>query len=255
MDGDTRRPVGAVAVTVAAMLAVAGCTDGSERTDRVTVFAAASLTESFQAIADTFMQRNPAIDVTFNFAGSSALAQQITSGAPADVFAAASPATMRTVVGAGDAAGRPEVFARNRLEIVVPPDNPGKVTSLADFADPDLTIALCAPEVPCGEAAERALAAAGIAPAPDTLEQDVKAALGKVELGEADAALVYRTDAVAAGAGVRGIEFSEAETAVNDYLITTLTDAPNGAGARAFVEYVRSAEGRQVLADAGFDRP
>ena len=135
----------------------------------------------------------------------------------------------------------------------MPADGPD--VSLADFADPGRTIALCAPEVPCGAAAAKAFASAGVTPRPDTLEQDVKAALSKVRLGEVDAALVYRTDVLAAGDEVRGIDFPEAATAVNDYPVAALTGAENADGAALFVEAVLSTEGQRVLADAGFDLP
>lgn len=220
----------------------------------VNVFAAASLTGAFEQIALDFEAANPGTDVVFNFGASSALAQQVVSGAPVDVFAAASPATMKTVTDAGDAAG-PQVFVRNRLQIAVPADNPGKVTGLADFTERALKIALCAPKVPCGTAAAKAFAAAGVTPSVDTEEQDVKAALAKVTLGEVDAALVYRTDVLAAGAKVKGIAFPEADEAVNDYPIAATTDAENVEGAAAFVAYVLSPEGQAVLAAAGFDRP
>jgi molybdate transport system substrate-binding protein len=221
----------------------------------VAVFAAASLTEAFTEIGPAFEAANPGVEVTFNFGASSALAQQITAGAPADVFAAASPATMATVTDAGDAQGEPTVFVRNRLQIAVPAGNPAEVTGLADFADTDKTIALCAQQAPCGSAAIKAFAAAGIEPAPDTLEQDVKATVTKVELGEVDAALVYRTDVQAAGDAVEGIDFPEAEQAVNDYPIVTLAEAPNAEAAQAFLDYVLSPGGRQVLEAAGFERP
>jgi len=217
------------------------------------VFAAASLTESFTAIGDDFTAANPGVTVTFNFGGSSSLAQQVVSGAPADVFAAASPASMAPVTDEDLTAGEPAVFARNRLEIAVPSGNPAGVSGLADLADSDLTIALCAPEVPCGAAAEKVFDAAGLTAAPDTLEQDVKATITKVELGEVDAALVYRTDVLAAGSAVEGISFAEADEAVNDYQIATLAGAPNGVAAQAFLESVLSTEGQAVLGDAGFE--
>ena len=220
----------------------------------INVFAAASLTGSFEQLATAFEETNPDADVVFNFGASSALAQQIVSGAPVDVFAAASPATMRTVVDAG-AADEPAVFVRNRLQIAVPADNPGRVTGLDDFTDPELTIALCAPKVPCCAAAAKAFEAAGLTPSVDTEEQDVKAALSKVTLGEVDAALVYRTDVLAAGDDVKGISFPEADQAINDYPIAVTTEADNAAGAAAFVAYVLSSEGQAVLAAAGFDRP
>jgi molybdate transport system substrate-binding protein len=223
-------------------------------TGTLTVFAAASLTDAFSRIAAQFEADNPEITVLLSFGASSSLAQQVVAGAPADVFAAASPATMQVVIEAGDAA-EPQVFVRNRLQIAVPSDNPGQVTGLADFAKEDLTLALCAPEVPCGAAATAVFTAAGVQPAPDTLEQDVKAALSKVVLGEVDAALVYRTDVLAAGDDVVGIAFPEAERAVNDYPLATLKDSTDPAAASAFVAYVLSSEGQQVLADAGFESP
>jgi molybdate transport system substrate-binding protein len=217
----------------------------------VTVLAAASLTESFTRIGTDFEARNPNIEVTFSFGGSSGLARQITSGAPADVFAAASPATMKTVTGAGDAAGEPAIFARNQLVIAVPKGNPEGLTSLAALEKPGIKVALCAEQVPCGAAAKQA----GVTVEPVTQEQDVKAALSKVRLGEVDAALVYRTDARAAAADVDGVEFPESAKAVNDYPIVALKDAPNAAGAAAFIEYVKSEPAQQVLADAGFQKP
>ena len=223
-------------------------------TGSVTVFAAASLTEAFEQIGADFEAANPGASVTFNFGASSALAQQLVAGAPADVFAAASPTTMQVAVDAG-AASAPTVFVRNRLQIAVPADNPGGVSGLADFAKAELDLALCAVEVPCGAAAAKVFTTSGITAAPDTLEQDVKAALGKVTLGEVDAALVYRTDVLAAGEKVKGIAFPEADGAVNDYPVAALAEAPDGAAAAAFVAYVLSAEGQRVLTDAGFDRP
>lgn len=225
-----------------------------EVTGTIGVFAAASLTGTFTELGRAFEAARPGTTVVLNFGASSSLAQQILSGAPVDVFAAASPATMKTVTDAGDA-GTAEVFARNRLQIAVPADNPGAVTGLADFAEPDLAIALCAPKVPCGAAAAAAFAAAGITPSVDTQEQDVKAALAKVILGEVDAALVYRTDVQAAGAKVAGIDFPEADVAVNDYPIAVTTDSANAGAAAAFVAYILSPPGQRILSAAGFDRP
>jgi len=220
----------------------------------VTVFAAASLTGTFTALGHAFEAAHPGTTVRFSFAGSSALAQQILAGAPVDVFAAASPETMSQVTGAAPT-GRavPVVFARNRLEIAVPAGNPAHVTGLADLTKPALRIALCAPQVPCGAAAAAVFAAAGLTPAPDTLEQDVKAVLTKVELGEVDAGLVYRTDVIAGGAAVRGIDFPQSSAAVTQDPIVALPDAPNPTAAQSFVDLVRSAQGRAVLAAAGFD--
>ena len=232
-----------------------GTGGGDAVTGQVTVLAAASLTDTFGALAGTFTDQHPQAEAVFSFGGSSGLAQQAVSGAPADVFAAASAATMATAVDGGAVDGEPVLFARNRLELVVPAGNPGGVRGLADLADPDLTVALCAPQVPCGAAAEKLLTAAGVTAAPDTLEQDVRAVLSKVSLGEVDAGLVYRTDVRSAGERVEGIEVPEAGEAVTDYLVAPLADAPNPDGARAFVDLVLSEQGRRVLSDAGFDGP
>lgn len=221
-------------------------------TGTVTVFAAASLTESFTRIGEDFQAAHPGVTVTFNFAGSSALAAQIDQGAPADVFASASPVTMATVTDAGHAAGTPAVFARNQLVIAVAEGNPYGVTGLADLTAPELAVALCAEQVPCGAAARSALAAAGVDLTPATYERDVRAALSKLRLGEVDAALVYRSDAAAAASEVDAVEFPESAGAVNDYAIVVLRDAPNRAAAEVFVAHVRSPEGQAVLARAGF---
>ncbi|ASW53705.1 molybdate ABC transporter substrate-binding protein [Plantactinospora sp. KBS50] len=257
-----RRPT--LVALVATLLAVAGCGNGAGTpagsadgtpgapTGTVTVFAAASLTEAFTTIGHDLEAANPGLTVTLNFAGSSALANQIVQGAPADVFASAAPANMKTVTDAGLAAEQPVTFVRNQLVIAVPPGNPRHVAALADLAQPGVKVALCAEQVPCGAAARTALDAAGVGLTPVTLEQDVKSALAKVKLGEVDAALVYRTDVHAAGDSVAGVEFPESAKAVNEYPIAVLRDAPNPAGARAFLAYVRSAEGQAVLDAAGF---
>ncbi|MFI5839499.1 molybdate ABC transporter substrate-binding protein [Catenuloplanes sp. NPDC051500] len=260
-----------MAVATTAILLLAGCAgdDGDEApagnggpsgpgvagevlSGQLTVFAAASLTESFDAIGHDLQALNPNLFITFNYAGSSGLATQINEGAPADVFAAASPATMKAVVDDGNNAGEPVVFVRNQLVIAVAKGNPKGITGLAGLARPDLKVALCAEEVPCGAAAKKALA--GVALTPVTLEQDVKAALAKVKLGEVDAALVYRTDARAAASDVDGLEFPESAGAINDYPIVVLKDAPNRAAAEGFLAYVRT-QGVTVLTDAGFQAP
>jgi molybdate transport system substrate-binding protein len=220
----------------------------------LTVFAAASLTDVFTDLGERLEADHPGLDVQFSFAGSSALAAQLTQGAPADVFASANEAQMAVVVDAG-LADDPQVFAANVLQLAVPAGNPAGVTGLADLAREELAVALCAPQVPCGAAAEDVLAAAGVTAAPDTLEEDVRAALTKVELGEVDAALVYTTDVTAAGDAVEGIDVPEAEQAVNDYPVAVLADAPNPEAAAAFLALVRSGEGQQALVDAGFRVP
>ncbi|RAY13762.1 molybdate ABC transporter substrate-binding protein [Actinomadura craniellae] len=247
-------------VMVIPLLAVlaSGCgsddSEGSAGGGKLTVFAAASLTETFTRLGKTFEQSHPGVKVTFNFGSSATLAQQITQGAPVDVFAAASPATMKTVTDAGLATA-PTTFARNKLQIAVPADNPAKIDALADLANPKVKVALCAKQVPCGAAAAKALDAAGLKVTPVTYEQDVKATLTKVELGEVDAALVYATDVLASGGKVKGIAFPEADKAVNDYPIVTLTKAPAPDLAKRFVTLVLSTQGKDVLARAGFQAP
>ncbi|MET9069885.1 molybdate ABC transporter substrate-binding protein [Streptosporangium sandarakinum] len=255
----------AVALPAVLVLGLSGCGSGGPDasasapaagagTKEVTVFAAASLTGTFTELGRAFEAAHPGTTVKFNFGSSATLAQQITQGAPVDVFAAASPATMKTVTDAS-LAGSPTTFARNKLQIAVPKDNPAKVDDLADLADAKVKVALCAEQVPCGAAAVRALDAAGLKVTPVTLEQDVKATLTKVELGEVDAALVYRTDVIAAAGKVTGIGFPEADKAVNDYPIATLAKAPAGDLAERFVDLVLSRQGKDVLTKAGFEAP
>ena len=214
----------------------------------VTVFAAASLAGAFHEIADAFTAQHPGVEIVFSFGGSSGLATQIIEGAPADVFAAASPATMATVTAAG-VASDPSVFATNVLQIAVPAGNAAGVTGLADFANPELLIAVCAVEVPCGAATEKLFAATGIAPEIDSYEEDVKAVLSKVEFGEVDAGLVYVTDVLAAGDGVEGIEVDSPPV---DYPLVALTDS---AATAAFIAFVLSATGQSILEAAGFGAP
>jgi molybdate transport system substrate-binding protein len=254
-----RRARASVAVCAGAVLmfTATACGDaGDDAGGEVAVLAAASLTEVFTELGEDFEAAHPGTAVTFSFAGSSQLAQQVVNGAPADVFAAASPATMKTVTDAGAAAGPPRVFVRNQLVIAVPRGNPDRIAALADLARPGLKVAVCAPQVPCGAAAGRATAAARVALAPVTQEQDVKAALAKLRLGEVDAALVYRTDAAAAADDVTAVEFPESAAAVNDYPIAALRDGPNATGGAAFVEYVLTdPRARATLTDAGFLSP
>jgi molybdate transport system substrate-binding protein len=221
----------------------------------VTVFAAASLKESFTALGKRFQAAHPGTKVTFSFGGSDSLAASITSGAPADVFAAASPKTMKIVTDAKDASGTPATFVRNQLEIAVPPGNPKKISSLKDLTGAGLKVALCDKAVPCGAAAQKALAASGLKLTPVSYEQDVKSALTKVELKEVDASVVYRTDVRSAAGKVDGVEFPESAKAINGYPITLLKDAPNAGAAKAFIALVRSAEGKRVLNEAGFLNP
>lgn len=246
-----------VIALAATALLLGGCATTEPASPRglggdLAVSAAASLTETFRMIADAFEDEHPDLSVTLNFGGSSALAEGIRSGAPVDVFAAASPATMAIVTDAALVDGEPADFASNTLEIAVPAGNPGQVTGLADFTDPEKTIALCAAEVPCGAASAEVFAAAGLTPLADTLEEDVKAALTKVRLDEVDAALVYRTDVLAAGDEVEGVGFPEAADAVNVYPIAVVRDAPNPEAAAAFLAFVQGPTAQAILRDAGF---
>ncbi|MFE6055186.1 molybdate ABC transporter substrate-binding protein [Kitasatospora sp. NPDC056446] len=254
-DGGTSS--GSAASNAASSAGASAASAGSvpKASGAVTVFAAASLKETFTELGKKFEAANPGSKVTFNFGGSSSLATSINSGAPADVFAAASPATMKTVTDAGGASGQPATFVKNTLTIAVPKGNPKHIAGLKDLTGSGVKVALCAKEVPCGAAAQTALKAAGVDLTPVTLEQDVKGALTKVELGEVDASLVYKTDVQADAAKIDGVDFPEADKAVNDYPIAALAKAPNKDGAAAFVAYVQSPEAKQVLTAAGFQAP
>jgi molybdate transport system substrate-binding protein len=269
----TRRTLQAAGAGAAALLALSACSSSSgsgtgsgsegasgssaspKLSGTVTVFAAASLKESFTTLGKEFEKEHPGTKVSFNFGGSDTLAASITSGAPADVFAAASTKTMAVVTDKKDTAGAPVTFVRNQLEIATLPGNPDKVSSLKDLTRSGLEVVLCDKTVPCGAAAQKALAASGLRLTPVSYEQDVKSALTKVELKEADAAVVYKTDVKSAGDKVQGVEFPESAKAVNDYPIAVLKNAPNAEAAKAFIALVTSAEGRKVLTDAGFLQP
>ena len=265
----TRRTLRAAGAGAAALLALTACSSSDSNDTKsasspsssaklsgtVTVFAAASLQESFTTLGKEFEKEHPGTKVTFNFGGSDTLAASITGGAPADVFAAASPKTMAIVTAEKDAVGTPATFVRNQLEIATLPGNPDKVASLKDLTRSGLKVVLCDRTVPCGAAAQKALDASKLKLTPVSYEQDVKSALTKVELKEADAAVVYKTDVRAAGDKVEGVEFPESADAINDYPIALLKNAPNAAAAQAFIQLVKSAEGQKVLSGAGFLKP
>ena len=221
----------------------------------ITVFAASSLDNVFPALAKTFEKDHPGTNVKFSFAGSDTLAAQITQGAPADVFAAASETTMDTVQKAGDTTGTPTVFVKNTLEIAVPPGNPKGIATLADLTKSGIKVAECAATVPCGSAAVKVLAAAKVKLTPVTYETEVTSALTKVELGEVDAALVYHSDIVGADGKVDGVVFSTASDAVNSYPIDVLKDSANPTVAQAFVSFILSSSSEQTLLAAGFQAP
>ena len=257
MRGSSRLAVAAVLVT-----AVTGCSSSTAGpTTRsslsgalhatLTVYAASSLTESFDTIRAAFIKKHPGLTVSIRYGASSDLATQISNGAPADVFASASPKNMAAV----KAATAPITFARNSLEIATPPKNPARITSVADLGRSGVKVAVCAPAVPCGAAAARVFANAGVQVRPVANEANVKATLAVVESGEVDAGLVYVSDVHAAGRRVTGIPIPAKINASTDYPIAALTSARNAAAARSFVAYVRSPAATSVLTADGFAAP
>lgn len=239
----------------AAVLGVAVLGPAAAHSGTVSVFAAASLTEAFRTIGKDFEAANPGTKVEFNFAGSSTLARQIIEGAPADVFASADEKNLQKVVDAGDVAGAPQPFVGNRLAIIVPRGNPKHVNGLADLARQGMVISLAAPGVPVGDYAREAFEKAGV-PVPNaSQETDVKAVAMRVSMGEADAGVVYATDVAAGGDKVEIVVIPDAHNVTAKYPIATLENAPNAAGARAFVAYVLSPPGQTVLKGAGFLAP
>jgi molybdate transport system substrate-binding protein len=221
----------------------------------VTVFAASSLTAAFTEIGDAFMAGNPDATVTLNFAASSELVTQIGEGAPADVFASADLSNMTKLTDAGNNASEPVVFATNLAEIIVGPGNPKGITGVADLANEDLIVVLCAPEVPCGKYAAQIFENAGVTITPKSLEENVKAVVTKVILGEADAGIVYKTDVAAAGADAEGLEIPADFNVVAEYPIAVTKQAPNAEGAQAFVDFVSSEQGQAILGSYGFLAP
>lgn len=225
---------------------------------RVSVLAAASLVEPFTELAQRFEAEHPGVDVVVSFGSSTTLAQQAADGAPGDVLATADERSMSLAVEAG-AAGDPVVFASNRLVLVVPPDNPASVAGVLDLDRADVSYVTCVPTAPCGRVAGALLADAGTERPAVSEEVDVKAVLGRVVAGEADAGLVYRSDAVAAGDAVRALPTPGARAHPTDYFLARLGtgDEPTGQRgdelAEALVDLVLSATGRRVLADAGLD--
>ncbi len=253
-----------VATVAASLVLATACGDGATTSGgptssgvvrgEITVFAAASLTEAFTALGRDFEAAHPGTKVTMSFGPSSGLAQQITQGAPADVFASASPTNMAQVVDAGDASA-PEDFAQNVMEIAVPPANPAKVGSVADLARPGVKVVLCQAQVPCGAVAAQVFANARVKVTPVSEETDVKSVLTKVALGEADAGVVYVTDVRAAAGTVKGVAIPDDVNASTSYPIAMLKSSRNAATAEAFVDFVLSPVGTRALAGAGFQGP
>lgn len=254
----------ATAVGLAAGLAACGAgdgdsdgdgEDGDERT--LTVFAAASLQKPFEAIAERFEEDNPGVDVVLSFDGSQSLVDQLGAGAPADVLATADARTMARAEDAGTVRV-PQEFATNTLTLIVPAGNPAGVTGLDSSLD-GAKLVVCAPEVPCGAATEQLEANAGVELAPVSEESKVSDVRGKVESGQADAGIVYRTDAAAAGDRVEAIDIAGADEVVNAYPIAVTADAgadgQRFADAETWIRAVTSDWGRKIMADAGFRAP
>lgn len=268
-----RRMLIGPAVLIAAAVALTGCaaqgtgagaashsasdpTPNDALSGDLTVYAAASLTASFNELAAKFHAAHPDVTVKpIDYDGSQILATQIVQGAPADVFASADQQTMATVQKAGLTASTPEVFATNTLEIAVQPGNPQKIATLSQLADPGIQTVLCAPAVPCGAAAQTLLKADGVKLIPVSEEQNVTAVVTKVSTGAADAGLVYVTDVKAAKGRVAGVVIPDADKAINKYPIAAVKNAPDAAIAKAFVAYVLSAAGQKVLHEYGFGAP
>lgn len=221
---------------------------------RITVLAATSLGEALGTLATGFQASHPGTRIEVSFDATSEQASKIMRGQQADVFASGSAWTMQQVVKAR-AAGVPQTFARNVLQIAVPPANPARIAKLADLARPGVRVAMCAPDVPAGALARQVIANAGLSVHPTTLEPDVKGVMAKVVGGQVDAGLVYVTDVRAAGSKVSGVLIPAAVNASTGYSIAVLTASTNRPLAQAFVDYVLSPKGRAVLMGDGFALP
>lgn len=241
-------------VTVAAVLALAGCSGagaGEAPEQTLTVLAAASLTDVLSLVADDVETDHPGATVELSFAASSTIVQQVSEGAPADVIALAGPGPLDQLP-AELRRSEPAVFTSNRLALAVPPDNPAGVTGVEDLTTDGLRLVVCQAQVPCGEATAALLARLGIDPAVASQERDARATITKVELGEADVGIVYRTDVLAAGERVLGIDLPEAVNVTTDYPILAVSDHEL---ATVFVEEVLSERGQRHLTAAGFVTP
>jgi molybdate transport system substrate-binding protein len=255
-----KRLAGVLAVATVLPLSLGSCASHDDKSSSsasgstLTVYAASSLTGAFTKIGQAFEKSHSGVSVKFDFGGSSDLVAQLQNGAPADVFASADTANMDKATSAKVTVGAPVDFATNTMEIAVPPDNPAHITTFADLSKPGVKLVDCAPEVPCGAAAEQLAHVAHQTLKPVSEEQSVTDVLAKVESGEADAGLVYVTDIQAAGSKVKGITFPESSKVVNTYPIVAISTG-NTHLAKSFIDEVLGAEGQQVLADFGFAKP
>jgi len=250
-----RPPCAGVLIPLASLALLLAGAPARARGADLTVSAAASLTESLGQIARAFGQAHPGVQVRTNFGGSSTLVQQIREGAPVDVFASADESNMQKLVDAGEVAGTPQIFARNRLAILVQPGNPRKIATLGDLARPGIILALCGPAVPAGRYAREIIARAGVMLPETSQELDVKAVVSRVVLGEADAGIVYTTDVRAAGDRAAGIEIPDASNVVARYPIAVLKTAPQAEQAGSFVSFLMGADAQAILARHGFLAP
>ena len=219
------------------------------------VFAATSLTDAFDKIGAGFHAANPGVTVKFNYNGSSSLATSINQGAPADVFASAAPANMKTVTDAGNAADTPKTFASNTGEIMVEKGNPDHITSVSQLANPAVKVVVCAPEVPCGAVATAIFNNADVTVKPVSQETNVGGVVTKVTLGEADAGIVYVTDVKTNEGKATGVPIPASENDTTEYPIAEVKGAPNASAAAAFINYVLGPDGQKVLASFGFMPP
>lgn len=244
----------AAAVLVAACGGGGGGSAASTPSPPVTinVFAAASLTDSFKALGDAFHRQHSNVTLQFNFAGTPTLVAQIEQGAQADVFASADATNMDKLRTDGFTTGTPQVFARNKLEIVVASGNPKHVASLADLAKPGVIYISAGPTVPAGKYAQQAVQKAGVTVTPKSLETDVKSVVSKIELGEADAGIVYTTDVKAASGKVDGVQIPDSDNVVATYPLTVVKGSSSARTASEFVSYLLSSPGQATLESFGF---
>ena len=244
------RAVGALAALLLVVPGLAACGGGDDDQQELTVFGAASLTEAFTTLAGDFEKDHPDVDVKLSFGSSTDLATQVNEGSPADVLATADEKSMSVAADEGNIDADPTQFATNTLIVVTPPDNPADVTSLDDLSKADFVV--CDPSVPCGAAAATILDNAGVTAEAKSLEEDVKAVLTKVSLGEADAGIVYVTDAQAVGDEVSTVDIPATVNVVNPYFIGVVKGTDESDLAQEWVDLVTSQAGQGVLSDAGF---
>ena len=242
------------AVPIVVVIAAAALTSCSGEADknRLTVLAASSLTDAFSELETRYESEHSDVDVALSFDSSSILAQQVISGAPADVLATADETTMQTVADEDLLTAEPVVFAQNTLVLVTPAGNPGGVDEANDLDRTGVTFAACVPEAPCGDATQRLLELVGVQAAPVTEEDTVRSVLTRVTLGEVDAGFVYVSDAQAAGDTVETIEVDRASEVINSDPIAVVAATELLEEAQDWVDLVLSQEGQEVLSSYGF---